>query len=245
MYVSCVNPDSPLFPLHRRDQVLPMPDSLPVSSPQPRPGPLVRLGEKVPNFSARSTSGPIALTDFRGSWLVLFSHPGDFTPVCTTEFVALARAAPQFAALGCALVGVSVDSLFSHLAWIRMIRDRFGVNITFPIVEDPTMAIAHAYGMVAPDATDAASARASCFIDPDGILRAQTNYPATVGRSVAEMLRIVTALRRVQDGTVLAPEGWVPGADLLQAPVETAGEALTGTEPSDWFYRPVPDRGGQ
>ncbi len=223
-----------------------MPDSLPPTQlpPQPAlvPGPLVRLGERVPNFSARSTAGPLSLTDFRGRWLVLFSHPGDFTPVCTSEFVSLARAAPQFAALGCALVGVSVDSLFSHLAWIRMIRDRFRVNVEFPIVEDPTMAIAHAYGMVAPDAADASAARATCFIDPDGILRAQTNYPATVGRSVAEMMRVVTALRRVHDGHVLAPEGWVPGADLLEVPAETAPEALAGAEASDWFYRPVPDR---
>jgi peroxiredoxin (alkyl hydroperoxide reductase subunit C) len=227
-----------------------MPDSVPTNPLLPKPGPsqpspLVRLGETVPNFSARSTTGPLSLADFRGSWLVLFSHPGDFTPVCTSEFVALARAAPRFAAFGCALVGVSVDSLFSHLAWIRMIRDRFGVNVEFPIVEDPTMAIAHAYGMVAPDAIDASSARATCFIDPDGILRAQTNYPATVGRSVAEMLRIVAALRRVQDGSVLAPEGWVPGADLLRTPAETARAALTGTEPSDWFYQPVPDPEGR
>src|SRR3546814_2987850 len=110
-----------------------------MTTPSPRPacGPL-RLGELVPNVTARSTTGPVSLADFRGRWLVLFSHPGDFTPVCTSEFVAIAKARPQFDALDCALMALSVDSLFSHLAWIRLIHDRFGIEINFPIVEDPT-----------------------------------------------------------------------------------------------------------
>ena len=108
----------------------------------------IRIGELAPDFTARSTDGMVSLGQFRGRWLVFFSHPADFTPVCTSEFIAIANAAEQFAALDCALLGHSVDSLFSHLAWIRALRDDFGVTIPFPVVEDPTLEIAHAFGMV-------------------------------------------------------------------------------------------------
>ena len=202
----------------------------------------LRLGDEAPNFTARSTIGPVSLSDFRGRWLALFSHPADFTPVCTSEFVALARARPRFAAMECELMALSVDSLFSHLAWIRAIKDRFDVVVDFPIIEDPTLEIARAYGMLGPDATDASSVRTTYFLDPDGILRASTSYPASVGRSVDEMLRLVAALRRVHNGTVLAPEGWTPGADLLAVPshdIETVLAAPSGTE---WFYQPIQDK---
>ena len=114
---------------------------------------VVRLGDTVPNVVARTTQGPVQLSDYRGRWLVFFMHPADFTPVCTSEFVALSRMAPQFAEMNCALLGLSVDSLFSHLAWVRAIHDRFGVAIDFPIIEDPTLEIARAFGMIAPDET--------------------------------------------------------------------------------------------
>lgn len=217
-----------------------------MTEPEPRPSYLpIRLGEELPNFTARSTRGPLSLTDFRGRWLAIFSHPGDFTPVCTSEFVAIARARPLFDALDCALMALSVDSLFSHLAWVRIIRDRFGVTVDFPIVEDPTMAIGRAYGMVAPDARDASAIRATYFVDPDGILRASTCYPASVGRSISEMLRIVAGLRRVHDGSVLAPADWQPGGDLLRVPNQTVDAALAAADPSEWFYASVPDKGGR
>ena len=217
-----------------------------MTEPEPRPSCLpLRLGEELPNFTARSTKGPLSLIDYRGRWLVIFSHPGDFTPVCTSEFVAIARSRPQFDALDCALMALSVDSLFSHLAWIRMIRDRFGVTVDFPIVEDPTMAIGRAYGMIAADARDATAIRATYFVDPDGILRASTCYPATVGRSISEMLQIVAGLRRVHDGSVLVPADWQPGGDLLRVPGQTVDAALAGADPSEWFYAPVPDDGGR
>lgn len=208
--------------------------------PAPSCSPL-RLGEALPNFTARSTAGPVSLSDYRGRWLVLFSHPADFTPVCTSEFVAVARAADRFAALDCALMALSVDSLFSHLAWIRLIRDRFGVTVDFPIIEDPTLAIGRAYGMVGPDAHDASAVRATYFVDPDGILRASTCYPATMGRSIDEMLRIVAGLQRVHDGQALAPADWHPGEALLRVPGQTVDAALTGDQPSDWFYTPIAD----
>lgn len=201
----------------------------------------LRLGQAAPDFTARSTRGPVRLSDFRGRWLLLFSHPADFTPVCTSEFVAIARAAADFDRLGCALMALSVDSLFSHLAWIRAIRDRFDVVVEFPIIEDPTLEIGRAYGMVGPDDQDASAVRATYVLDPDGIMRASTCYPASVGRSVAELLRLVAALQRVHDGRLLAPEGWRPGADLLGVPDQSIDAVLAAGGPSDWFYDPVPD----
>lgn len=206
--------------------------------------PIVRLGDILPNFTARTTMGVKALTDFRGRWLVLFSHPADFTPVCTSEFVAIARAADRFAAMDCALMALSVDSLFSHFAWLRLIRETFGVSVTFPVIEDPTLEIARAYGMIDPAAMDAAAVRASYFIDPEGRLRAMTSYPAEIGRSVDEMLRTVAALQRVDRGQgVLAPADWTPGKPLLAAPSQSIDVVLSAKGgATDWFYRPVEDR---
>ncbi|WP_025813177.1 peroxiredoxin, partial [Komagataeibacter kakiaceti] len=162
----------------------------------------LRIGDVAPDFQARTTKGEVRLSDFRGRWLVLFSHPADFTPVCTSEFIALARAADRFAALDCALLGLSVDSLYAHLAWLDAIQDRFGVEIPFPLVEDPSMAVARAYGMLDPTAQNSATVRATYVIDPAGTIRALLWYPMTVGRSVDELLRLVAALRRSDEGAV-------------------------------------------
>lgn len=213
------------------------------ANPLPSCSPL-RLGEEAPGFTARSTRGVVSLADFRGRWLVLFSHPADFTPVCTSEFVAIARAQDRFTALDCELMALSVDSLFSHLAWIRAIRDRFGVVVDFPIIEDPTLEIARAYGMIAPDAADASAVRTTYFLDPDGVLRASTCYPASVGRSVEEMLRLLAALQRVHAGQALAPEGWTPGGDLLAVPSHDLADVLAAPAGTDWFYSSIPDREG-
>lgn len=202
----------------------------------------LRIGDAAPLFLARSTHGPIGLEQFRGQWLVFFSHPADFTPVCTSEFVALARAAPRFGAMGCALLGLSVDSLYAHVAWVRTIRDAFDVTIPFPIVEDPTMAIGRAYGMLDESTQDSSGMRASYFIDPAGIIRALTWYPLSVGRSVEEMLRIVAALQRAAAGDAMTPEGWRPGDDVLVPPDETLPQALAPDAPAAWFYRPRPDK---
>jgi peroxiredoxin (alkyl hydroperoxide reductase subunit C) len=171
----------------------------------------LRIGDVVPDFTARSTHGMVRLSDFHGRWLIFFSHPADFTPVCTSEFMTLAKQARRFEELGCALIGHSVDSLFSHLAWIRAIRDDLGVSVPFPIVEDPTLEIARAYGMVSADVRNASTVRAVFFIDPDGVLAASTSYPVAVGRSVEEMLRILAALQRTHGQSVVTPEGWQPG----------------------------------
>lgn len=206
-------------------------------SPSPHLIPAVRIGDAAPDFVARSTKGEVKLSSYRGRWLIFFSHPADFTPVCTTEFVGLANHKAEFDALDCALVGLSVDSLYSHLAWVRAIEEQFGVAIDFPIVEDPSMAVGRAYGMIDDTSTDAMSMRSAYYIDPKGIVRAMTSYPYNVGRSVTEMLRLMSALKAVEDGKGFAPEGWQPGNALLAPPPD-------GSEPfeegSDWFCRILP-----
>lgn len=202
-----------------------------------------RLGDTLPSFTARTTLGVKSLTDFRGKWLILFSHPADFTPVCTSEFVAIARAGDRFAALNCNLMALSVDSLFSHFAWIKAIQEKFDVKIGFPLIEDPTLEIARAYGMVGADALDASSVRTTYFVDPEGRLRASTCYPATVGRSVEEMLRLLAALQRTDSRSALVPAEWTPGDDLLAVPSQTLADIFAAQTATDWFYAPVKDEG--
>lgn len=193
----------------------------------------LRMGDVAPDFEARSTKGPVRLSDYRDRWLVFFSHPADFTPVCTTEFVALAKAHDRFAAMGCALLGLSVDSLYAHLAWTRAIRDLFSVEVPFPVVEDPSMVVGRTYGMIDEKAENSAGVRATYFIDPKGIIRAITHYPLTMGRSIDEMVRMVAALQASDSGEKLAPADWQPGHPLLLPANEKAQQ-----EP-DWFCRSV------
>lgn len=200
----------------------------------------LRIGDVAPGFQARTTMGDVQLSDYRGKWLVFFSHPADFTPVCTSEFVSIAKAADAFGALDCGLLGLSVDSLYSHLAWVRAIRQKFSVTVPFPIVEDPSMAIGRAYGMIESHSDDSSAMRATYFIDPDGVIRAMTWYPLNVGRSVAEMLRMVAALQRTAHDDVLAPEGWHPGDDLLITPPQDQHAVLAGDD-EHWFFQTQTD----
>lgn len=217
------------------------PNPIPANDPPARPErpPASRtlgLHEPAPAFRARSTQGDVALADYRGRWLLLFAHPADFTPVCTTELIALARAADRFAALDCALLGLSVDSLFAHVAWLRSIEADFGVAIPFPLLEDPSMAIARAFGMIHPNAADAATVRAVVVIDPAGLIRATTCYPVEVGRNVEELLRLVAALQTADRGGVATPEAWRPGEPVLAAP----GLERAGGEGTPWYCRAIP-----
>ncbi|MBB3774041.1 peroxiredoxin (alkyl hydroperoxide reductase subunit C) [Angulomicrobium tetraedrale] len=206
------------------------------ASAAPRP---LRIGDAAPVFSARSTQGQVHLGDYRGRWLVLFSHPADFTPVCTSEFIALARLAPQFDEIGVALMGLSVDSLFSHMGWLRAIRGAFNVEVPFPVVEDTSLVISRAYGMLDETAQDSSTVRASYFIDPDGIVRAINWYPMSVGRSAREMLRLAAALKRAAAGDAVTPEGWEPGDPVLRPLTD---ETLVSNDDPAWFCRPL-DRG--
>jgi peroxiredoxin (alkyl hydroperoxide reductase subunit C) len=198
----------------------------------------LRLGDVAPEFAARSTKGDVRLSAYRGRWVILFSHPADFTPVCSTEFVELARRQAAFEARDCRLLALSVDSLYAHLAWVRALKRRFGVEVGFPILEDPSMAIARAFGMVDEFSQDSRALRSSYFIDPEGVIRAITCYPHDVGRSVEEMLRLLAALQAVSGRGRYAPEGWREGQPLLLPPIEQADEDVD----EDWFCRFEPAR---
>ncbi|WP_233873026.1 peroxiredoxin [Paraburkholderia adhaesiva] len=198
----------------------------------------LRIGDPAPEFRARTTCGERALADFRGKWLLLFAHPADFTPVCTSEFISFAKAQDKFDAIGRKLLGLSIDSLYSHLAWLRDIHERFGVTVTFPIVEDPSMAIATAYGMLDPLAPDAGAIRASYVIDPQGVIRAMSWYPLNVGRSVDEQLRLVRALQVADEYGGSTPEGWHEGMPMLElAPTSLDAALQRGQDGAAWYFR--------
>lgn len=203
--------------------------------------PPLLIGDPAPLFTARTTMGERALEAYRGRWLLFLSHPADFTPVCTSEFIAFSRLHPQFQAQGCDILALSVDSLYAHFAWVQAIAAQAGVTIPFPVIEDPTMAVARAYGMIHAEARNSATVRASIVIDPAGIVRAATCYPHAIGRNAAEHLRLVTALRESDRTGGLAPENWQPGEPLLRPPPDSIEELLAGgAERSDWLLRPMP-----
>lgn len=182
--------------------------------------PTARIGARAPNFEARSTQGRLRLDDYRGRWLVFFSHPADFTPVCTSEFITFQKKIERFQAMQCYLLGLSVDSLYAHLAWVKDIEERFDVRISFPIIEDISMSIARAYGMIHDQSESTASVRSVFVIDPEGLVRAVIHYPLAVGRSVEEIIRVVAALQTAEQDGVSTPEGWTPGDEtVLPAPV--------------------------
>ena len=199
-----------------------------------------RLNERAPEFEAPTTHGVKKLSDYEGKWLVLFSHPADFTPVCTTEFVAFSRAYEKFQALNCELLGLSIDSTFSHIAWERNIKEKFGEEIKFPIIADLSMKVANAYGMIQPGASDTSAVRATFIIDPKGKLRAMVYYPMSNGRSIPEFLRLVAALQTSDANGVATPEGWQPGDKVIVPPPATAADAEArvneGYECTDWYF---------
>ena len=198
------------------------------------------LNQPAPAFKAPTTHGEKSLADYKGKWLVLFSHPADFTPVCTTEFMAFAKRHADFQKLGCELLGLSIDSTFSHLAWTRNIKEKFGVDIPFPIIDDLSMRVAQSYGMIQPGASDTSAVRATFIIDPKGILRAMVYYPMTNGRSIPEFLRLVAALQTSDAHKVATPEGWQPGDKVIVPPPQDvdAAEARMGEgyECTDWYF---------
>lgn len=198
------------------------------------------LNQPAPDFEAKTTYGVKKLSDYKGKWLVLFSHPADFTPVCTTEFIAFAKHHPEFQALNCELLGLSIDSYYSHVAWVRNIKEKFGVEITFPIIEDLSMKVANAYGMIQPGASDTSAVRSTYIIDDKGILRAMVYYPMTNGRSIPEFLRLIKALQTSDEHKVATPEGWQPGDQVIVPPPADADAANAregeGYECVDWYF---------
>jgi peroxiredoxin (alkyl hydroperoxide reductase subunit C) len=201
---------------------------------------LPRLNEPAPDFHAKTTMGPRKLADYKGRWLVMFSHPADFTPVCSTEFMAFARNHDRFLELGCDLLGLSVDSTHSHIAWVRNIKQNFGVDIRFPIIDDISMQVASAYGMIMPGASDTSTVRATFVIDPEGTLRAMLYYPMPTGRSIDEIIRLVQALQFADKNGVATPENWQPGDPAIVPPPATIDEAEQraeqGYDYTDWYF---------
>ena len=201
---------------------------------------LPRLNEPAPDFTANSTHGQISLGDFKGSWVVLFSHPADFTPVCTTELTEFARRAPEFEELNTKLVGLSIDSVFSHLAWTRNMEEKFDVKVPYPIIADLDMKVASAYGMVHPGASSTATVRAVFVIDDKQVVRAMVYYPMTNGRNIDEIYRLVKALQTSDKNGVATPCNWQPGEQVIVPPPQTA-EALEkrlteGYDMTDWYF---------
>lgn len=186
---------------------------------------LPRLNEKAPTFDAATTHGQKTLEDYKGKWLVLFSHPADFTPVCTTEFMAFQERKAQFDALNCELLGLSIDSHHSHNAWVLNIKEKFGVDIEFPIIADLDMKVATSYGMVHPGAADTSAVRATFFIDPEGVLRAMVYYPMSNGRQIDEFVRLLEAMQTSDENACATPENWRKGEKVIVPPAATIDEA--------------------
>lgn len=185
---------------------------------------LPSLGAKAPNFSANTTCGPIKLSDYKGKWVVLFSHPGDFTPVCTTEFLCFAKYYPNFKKRNVELLGLSVDSNSSHLDWVYNIYKNTGVEIPFPIIDDIKMEISQLYGMISEPVSDIATVRSVFIIDPNQILRTILYYPLTTGRNIPEIIRIIDALQTSDDQNVVTPANWLPGMPVILPPPKTYKE---------------------
>ena len=201
---------------------------------------LPRLNEPAPDFKAPTTHGVKELSDYAGKWLVLFSHPADFTPVCTTEFIAFANAYDEFQAMNTDLLGLSIDSHFSHIAWTRTIEEKFDVKIPFPIIADLSMEVANAYGMIQPGESDTSAVRCTFIIDDKGLVRAMVYYPLANGRSIAEFVRLVKALQTSDEHDIATPEAWQPGERVIVPPPKTAAGAEArldeGYECIDWWF---------
>lgn len=197
------------------------------------------LGDPAPDFEADTTFGKLRLADFRGSWLVLFSHPADFTPVCTTEFIAFAEIYDELKKRNTELLGLSVDSVSSHIAWVRNIEEKVGVKIPFPIIADLSKEVATKYGMLHPRQSKTATVRCVFIIDPDGILRAMLYYPLTNGRNMDEILRMIDAFQTSDEHKVATPANWRPGDEVVVPPPSTQEMAeertKEGYECVDWY----------
>ncbi|MDQ2093680.1 peroxiredoxin [Rhodalgimonas zhirmunskyi] len=204
-------------------------------------GPVMpQLNAPAPAFDAVTTSGRKTLEDYKGKWLILFSHPADFTPVCTTEFIAFANRADDFAERNCDLLGLSIDSHYSHIAWMLNIKEKFGVEIPFPIIADLDMKVAQDYGMIQPGASDTSAVRATFVIDPEGNLRAMLYYPMVAGRQIDEIYRLLVALQTGDEHKVAMPENWRPGDDVIvptpATPEAAMARADEGYKTVDWYF---------
>ncbi|MCX7822624.1 MAG: peroxiredoxin [Syntrophobacterales bacterium] len=209
-----------------------------------------RIGDRAPSFKAITTQGEINFPeDYAGSWVILFSHPADFTPVCTTEFITFASMMDEFAKLNCKLLGLSIDSIYGHIAWLRTIKEKIeyrgmkDVEVNFPVIEDITMEVAKKYGMLQPGESTTKAVRAVFVIDPKGVIRAIIYYPLSVGRNFDEIKRLLIALQTTDAFGVATPADWRPGDDVIVPPPGSCGVAKERVESKredmvcyDWFF---------
>jgi peroxiredoxin (alkyl hydroperoxide reductase subunit C) len=211
--------------------------------------PMPRIGDKAPSFKAVTTQGEIQFPEqFAGSWVILFSHPADFTPVCTSEFMTFATMEEKFEKVNCKVVGLSIDGLYSHIAWLRTIKEKIeyrgmkNVEVKFPLIEDITMDVAKKYGMIQPGESSTKAVRAVFFIDPKGIIRAVIYYPLSLGRNFDELYRVIVALQTADAFSVATPADWQPGDDVIVPTAGSCGVAknrMEGKEDMtchDWFF---------
>ena len=181
----------------------------------------VKIGQKAPDFEAVTTFGNIRLDDYKGRWVILFSHPGDFTPVCTTEMIAFTRAHTYFKEINTELLGLSVDSNSSHLAWVYDIYCRTGIKVSFPIIADRNGEIARKYGMISNDVSNTQTVRNVFVIDDKGIVRTILIYPMNVGRFIPEIIRIVKALQIADCSKGSTAANWMPNQPVIVSPPKT------------------------
>ncbi|MBN2135216.1 MAG: peroxiredoxin [Acidobacteria bacterium] len=216
------------------------------------------IGEKAPAFKAKTTQGEINFPeDYKGKWVILFSHPADFTPVCTTEFMTFAKMEKEFKELNTELIGLSIDSHFSHIAWLRTIKEKIkfkdmeNIEVKFPVIADLKMDVAKSFGMVQPGASDTQAVRAVFFIDPKGIIRALIYYPLSNGRNFDELKRILMAMQTSDKHGVATPADWRPGDDVIIPPPGSCGQAEDRVKSAgddykclDWFLclKPLKDK---
>jgi len=209
-----------------------------------------RIGDKAPSFKAVTTQGEINFPeDYSGSWVILFSHPADFTPVCTTEFMTFASMEEKFNKANCKLVGLSVDGLYSHIAWLRTIKEKIefkgmkNIEVKFPLIEDITMEVSKKYGMIQPGESSTKAVRAVFFVDPKGIIRSIIYYPLSLGRNFEELYRVLIALKTADEFGIATPADWQIGDDVIVPPAgscNTAKDRVEGKEENldckDWFF---------
>ncbi len=207
------------------------------------------IGDDAPKFTAKTTMGEIKFPeDYKGKWVILFSHPADFTPVCTTEFMTFASMQDEFKKLNTELIGLSIDSIYAHIAWLRTIKEKIefrgmkNVEVTFPVIEDLRMDVAKKYGMVQPNASNTQAVRAVFIIDPKAKVRAVLYYPLSNGRNMAEIKRLILAMQKSDAEGIATPANWQPGEDVIIPPPGSCGVAKERVEQKeegkyclDWF----------
>ncbi len=212
--------------------------------------PMPRIGDEAPAFKAVTTQGEINFPkDYSGSWVILFSHPADFTPVCTSEFMTFAHMEKDFNKANCKLVGLSIDGLYSHIAWLRTIKEKIeykgmkNIEVNFPLIEDISMEVAKKYGMIQPGEDTTKAVRAVFYINPVGKIRAMIYYPLSLGRNFDEIYRALIALQTADEFSVATPADWRPGDDVIVPPAGSCGtakERMEGKEEDvtcyDWFF---------